>query len=120
MCSHANRSDCVVDARHTSTWGVLAELNPINLRSDNIHCTFIPTMAEKLGSVMERLSLNTKDADPELLATRLAEEENGTLKNTRPRKQTRKTTEELLTELENEFLAPSSQFSPKWLNQLQK
>ncbi|KAJ5324713.1 hypothetical protein N7476_003313 [Penicillium atrosanguineum] len=77
-------------------------------------------MAENLSSVLERLSLNTKDADPELLATRLAEEENGTLKNTRPRKQTRKTTEELLKELENDFLAPSSRFSPKWLNQLQK
>lgn len=77
-------------------------------------------MTENLSSVMERLSLNTKDADPELLATRLAEEENGTLKNTRPRKQTRKTTEELLTELETDFLAPSSKFSPKWLNQLQK
>lgn len=69
---------------------------------------------------MERLNLNTKNADPELLATRLAEEENGTFKNTRPRKQARKTTEELLAELENDFLAPSSQFSPKWLNQLQK
>ncbi|KAJ5215861.1 uncharacterized protein N7498_002268 [Penicillium cinerascens] len=69
---------------------------------------------------MEQLSLSAKNADPELIATLLAEEENGTFQNTGPRKQARKNTEDLLAELENDFLAPSSQFSPKWLNQLQK
>jgi len=69
---------------------------------------------------MERLSLTAKNVGPELLMTRLAEEENGTFKNAGPRKQARKNTEDLLAELENEFLAPSPQFSSKWLNQLQK
>jgi antiviral helicase SKI2 len=77
-------------------------------------------MDENLSSAMERLSLSAKNADPELIATRLAEEENGTFKNAGSRKQARKNTEDLLAELENDFLSPSSQFGPKWLNQLQK
>lgn len=77
-------------------------------------------MAENMSSAMEQLSLSAKNADPELIATRLAAEENDTFQNTGPRKQARKNTEDLLAELENDFLAPSSQFSPKWLNRLQK
>lgn len=75
---------------------------------------------DNLDSAMARLSLNAKNADPAAIEARLVEEENGTFNDTRPRKQTRKKPEDLLAELENEFLTPSSRFSPIWLNQLQK
>lgn len=69
---------------------------------------------------MARLSLNARNADPAAIEARLAEEENGTFNNARPRKQTRKSADDLLAELEDEFLTPSSNFSPRWLNLLQK
>lgn len=80
----------------------------------------IPTTMETLDSAMARLSLNAKKADPAAIEARLVEEENGTFNDTRPRKQTRKSADDLLAELENEFLTPSSSFSPRWLNMLQK
>lgn len=77
-------------------------------------------MADSLNLAMSQLSLNAKNTDPASIEARLMEEENGTFRDIRPRKQARKNAEDLLAELENEFLTPSSQFSPKWLNQLQK
>lgn len=69
---------------------------------------------------MARLSLNAKNADPAAIEARLVAEENGTYDEIRPRKQARQKPDDLLAELENEFLTPSPDFTPKWLNQLQK
>lgn len=69
---------------------------------------------------MARLSLNAKNADPAAIEARLVAEENGAYDEIRPRKQTRQKPEDLLAELENEFLMPSPNFSPRWLNQLHK
>lgn len=75
---------------------------------------------DTLDAAMARLNLSAKNADPAAIEARLVEEENGTFKDTRPRKQTRKSADDLLAELENEFLTPSPSFSPRWLNLLQK
>lgn len=75
---------------------------------------------ETLDSAMDRLSLNAKNADPAAIEARLEAENNGTFDTVRPRKQTRKSPEDLLDELEKEFLTPSPRFNSKWLNQLQK
>lgn len=69
---------------------------------------------------MARLSLSARNADPAAIEARLVAEENGTFDDIKPRKQARKKPEDLLRELENEFLTPSPSFSSKWLNQLQK
>lgn len=75
---------------------------------------------DTVDSAMARLSLNAMNADPAAIEARLVEEENGTFRDTRPRKQIRKSADDLLAELEKEFLTPSSNFSPRWLNLLQK
>ncbi|KAJ5569779.1 uncharacterized protein N7459_009209 [Penicillium hispanicum] len=77
-------------------------------------------MAASLVSDMGQLSLTAKNLDPAFIQTRLADEESGTFKNQRPRKVTRQNPEDLLKELEDEFLNPSAEFSPRWLNLLQK
>jgi antiviral helicase SKI2 len=69
---------------------------------------------------MERLSLTAKNVSPAAFEARLADEQNGTVENVRPRKQAHQTSEELLAELENEFLTPSDKFNTKWLNTLQR
>lgn len=77
-------------------------------------------MAESLASTLAELNLNAQGLDGSAFDARIAEEENGTYENHRPRKRTRQTAEDLKTSLETDFLTPSSQFSPEWLNRLQR
>ncbi|XHG03308.1 hypothetical protein AWENTII_006619 [Aspergillus wentii] len=77
-------------------------------------------MAESLASTLAELNLNAQGLDGSAFDARIAEEEKGTYENHRPRKRTRQTAEDLKTSLETEFLTPSSQFSPEWLNRLQR
>lgn len=77
-------------------------------------------MADSLGSSMKKLDLKGKDFDPSAFDARLADEENGEIENFQARKQAPQSAQELLTELENEFLNPSDKFSTKWLNDLQR
>lgn len=77
-------------------------------------------MADELASAMDGLSLNAKNMDPASVEARLLAEQSGTFQRTKPRQQTRRTSEELLGELESDFLTPSATFSSKWLNQFQK
>ena len=77
-------------------------------------------MAETLASTLAELSLNAQQLSGSAFDDRLAEEENGTYENHRPRKRTRQTAEDLKASLEDEFLAPPSRFSPEWLNNLQR
>ncbi|KAJ5825136.1 hypothetical protein N7447_007476 [Penicillium robsamsonii] len=77
-------------------------------------------MADSLDSPMKKLDLEGEQFDPAAFDARLADEENGKIENFQPRKQAPQSAQELLTELENEFLTPSDQFSTKWLNSLQK
>ncbi|CEJ59269.1 Putative DEAD/DEAH box RNA helicase [Penicillium brasilianum] len=81
-------------------------------------------MADSLTSAMEQLRLTAQDVNSDLFQSRLeaplAEADNDTQAQTRPRKQATKSGEELLAELEAEFLTPSPKFSSNWLNQLQK
>ncbi|KAJ5172571.1 hypothetical protein N7492_005164 [Penicillium capsulatum] len=78
------------------------------------------TMDDSLTTAMDRLSLNAKSLQPSAIETRLEEEANGTCANVKPPKQSNQTGEELLAELEKDFLTPSPQFSTKWLNQFQR
>lgn len=77
-------------------------------------------MAESLASTLANLNLNAQQLSGSAFDTRLAEEENGTYENHRPRKRTRQTAEDLTASLEAEFLAPPSRFSTEWLNHLQR
>lgn len=77
-------------------------------------------MADSLASEMHQLSLNAKGIEPSAFDSRLEVEGDGTFADLKPRKRARQNAEDLLTELENEFLAPSARFSTKWLNHLQK
>jgi antiviral helicase SKI2 len=77
-------------------------------------------MADPLASALNELSLNTKALKPASVEARLAEEEAGTFGRREPRKQSRQSADDLLKDLEDDFLKPSATFSPKWLNQLQK
>lgn len=77
-------------------------------------------MADSLASALNQLSLSTKDLDSASVEARLAAEEAGTLERRKPRKQNSQSADDLLKDLEDDFLKPSATFSPKWLNQLQK
>lgn len=77
-------------------------------------------MADSLASALDKLSLNAQKLDPAAIEAQLVKEQSGTSQKRKPRQQSRQTREELLKELEDEFLTPSTKFSPKWLNQLQK
>ncbi|KAJ6002487.1 hypothetical protein N7451_005034 [Penicillium sp. IBT 35674x] len=77
-------------------------------------------MADSLASALNQLSLNAKALDPASVNARLAEEEAGTFERRQPRKQSSQSADDLLKDLEDDFLKPSASFSPKWLNQLQK
>lgn len=77
-------------------------------------------MTVSLASDMEKLSLTAKELDSGFIQTRLADEENGIFENERPRKEHHRGAEDILKELEEEFLEPPHEFSPRWLNQLQK
>ena len=76
-------------------------------------------MADFLGSTMEKLSLSSRDIDPAAYKARLEGEANGSIAS-QPRKRARQNEQELLDELEKEFLEPSEQFGTRWLNALQK
>lgn len=77
-------------------------------------------MADSLDAPMKNLGLEGKGFDPSTFDARLADEENGKIENFQARKQAPQSAQELLTELENEFLSPSDKFSTKWLNTLQR
>lgn len=77
-------------------------------------------MADSLASTLAKLNLNAQQSSGSVFDTRLAEEENGTYENHRPRKRTKQTAEDLKASLEAEFLTPSSRFSTEWLNHLQR
>ncbi|KAJ5804965.1 hypothetical protein N7474_010852 [Penicillium riverlandense] len=77
-------------------------------------------MADLLASAMGQLRLNSSDLTPSAFDARLVEEENGKHDDLKPRKRTHPNAEDLLAELENDFLTPSPRFSTKWLNHLQK
>jgi hypothetical protein len=64
--------------------------------------------------------LTVKNVSPAAFEARLADEQSGMVEDVQPRKQAHQTSEELLAELENEFLTPSDKFNTKWLNSLQK
>lgn len=69
---------------------------------------------------MENLNLGSHKVDPAAFEARLLDEENGLVENAQPRKRARQDAQDLLSELENEFLEPSDQFGTRWLNALQK
>ena len=77
-------------------------------------------MTVPLASELEKLSLIAKELDPAFVQTRLANEESGIAADTRPRKELHLDAKQLLKDLEDEFLNPSTKFSSRWLNQLQK
>lgn len=77
-------------------------------------------MAESLTTTLAQLSLNVQNLNGPGFDARLADEENGTYENHRPRKRSRQSPEDLKSELEHEFLTPSPRFSPEWLNRLQR
>ena len=77
-------------------------------------------MADSVDSVLEKLTLEGDTFDSAVFDARLADEEDGKIENFQARKQAPQSAQELLTELENELLAPSDKFSTKWLNTLQR
>jgi len=77
-------------------------------------------MSPSLDHAMENLSLDAHNIDPAVFEARLAAEENGLVENLQPRRRARQNAEDLLSELENNFLEPSDKFSTRWLNALQK
>ncbi|KAF3029433.1 hypothetical protein E8E15_010071 [Penicillium rubens] len=77
-------------------------------------------MANLVDPPMEKLTLEGNTFDSAAFDARLADEEDGKIENFQARKQAPQSAQELLTELENEFLTPSDQFSTKWLNTLQR
>ena len=103
-------------------WGsATAESNiDIILLTGALSVTLPNTMADSLDSSMKELDLEGRHFDPATFDARLADEEDGKIENFQARKQAPQSAEELLTELENEFLTPPDQFSTKWLNSLQK
>ena len=77
-------------------------------------------MTAPLESAMEKLSIGASQIDPAAFESRLVGEANGSIDNLQPRKRARQDAQDLLSELENEFLEPSNQFGTRWLNALQK
>ncbi|GCB25056.1 putative ATP-dependent RNA helicase C550.03c [Aspergillus awamori] len=77
-------------------------------------------MAETLTSALAELSLNSQNLSGPAFDARLVEEEDGVYKDFKPRQKARQDAADLKQELEQEFLTPSSTFSPEWLNRLQR
>ena len=75
---------------------------------------------EALASTLAELNLNAQGLSGSAFDERIAEEESGQYQNRSPRPRVRQNAEDLLKELESDFLTPSSQFSPEWLNRLQR
>ncbi|KAI1004551.1 putative ATP-dependent RNA helicase [Podosphaera aphanis] len=71
-------------------------------------------MADDLADVLERVHLLFKSGEhpPDFIDNILDEQ--------RPRKRTKKSTEDLQRELEQKYLAPPTSFSTEWLNRLQQ
>ena len=76
--------------------------------------------AEALAATLAELNLNAQDLSGSAFDERIAEEESGQYQNRGPRPRARQNAEDLIKELEADFLTPSSQFSPEWLNRLQR
>ncbi|KAI2787525.1 putative ATP-dependent RNA helicase [Penicillium oxalicum] len=79
-------------------------------------------MAESLADAMEQLRIAASSIDPVTIQSHLEaprNDDNRMSDTPRPRKKTSRTGTELLNELEDEFLTPSSKFSTAWLDQLQ-
>ncbi|GKZ38853.1 hypothetical protein AbraIFM66950_011376, partial [Aspergillus brasiliensis] len=76
-------------------------------------------MTESLASALAELSLNSQNLSGPAFDARLAEEEDGVY-SFKPRQRARQDAADLKQELEQEFLSPSSNFSPEWLNRLQR
>ena len=76
---------------------------------------------DSLESSLQQLRLTVEDLETPSIDARVAEEEEfGSSDDIRSQKRNPQSTEELKTELENEFLTPSPRFSPDWLNRLQR
>ncbi|KAL4807189.1 armadillo-type protein [Aspergillus unguis] len=75
---------------------------------------------EALTSTLADLKLESQGLGGKTFDALIAEEENGTYQNHAPRRRVRPSAEETKRDLENEFLTPSSRFSPEWLNRLQR
>jgi antiviral helicase SKI2 len=77
-------------------------------------------MVDSLTSSLQHLRLSVSQIDPAAYNARLEAEENDTLEGVRPRQKVKKDLQNLKSELEEEFLTPSSRFSSDWLNRLQR
>jgi hypothetical protein len=77
-------------------------------------------MADALNLPLEDSDRDITEAHLTAFDTRLVDENNGKFEKIQRRAPARQPTEELLMEIENEFLAPSDQFSDKWLDIFQK
>ena len=77
-------------------------------------------MVDSLTLSLQRLRLNVSQIDPAAYDARLEAEGNGTSEGVRPRPKVKKNLQNLKSELEEEFLTPSSRFSSDWLNRLQR
>ncbi|OKL61921.1 hypothetical protein UA08_02605 [Talaromyces atroroseus] len=73
-----------------------------------------------LSSRLAQLQLNADKLDAAVYDARLIDQEEGVMDTLPSRKKVRHNEEDLKAELENEFLTPSPQFSPDWLNRLQR
>lgn len=77
-------------------------------------------MVDSLAATLSQLRLDVQHLSGPAFDARIAEEENDTFENHRPRKRSRHDKEDLKADLEREFLTPSPTFSPDWLNRLQR
>ncbi|KAH8690808.1 NUC185 domain-containing protein [Talaromyces proteolyticus] len=77
-------------------------------------------MVDALSSSLARLRLSADQLVSTDFDERLISQENRATGAIRSRKRVQKNVDELKSELESEFLTPSSSFSPDWLNRLQK
>jgi antiviral helicase SKI2 len=75
---------------------------------------------DDLSSRLAQLQLNAAKLDAAAYDARLIAQEEGVINALPPRKKARQNVEDLKKDLEREFLTPSPQFSPDWLNRLQR
>ena len=67
-------------------------------------------MADSLASALDNLTISSKNVDSI----------DDLLDQAKPRKRLRKTPDEIKSQLEQDFLTPSTTFSPAWLDRLQQ
>ncbi|PWY73715.1 antiviral helicase [Aspergillus heteromorphus CBS 117.55] len=77
-------------------------------------------MTDNLTSAMAKLNLHSQTLSGATFDARLADEQSGIYKDCKPRQKARQNAADLKEELESDFLTPSSEFSPEWLNRLQR